>query len=406
MDAEGSPLPALIGRSAVDLADLVRLREVHPVEVVEQHLARIDDLRDLNAVITVDGDRALAAAARVRPGPLAGVPLLVKDALDTAGLRTTYGSAIFASHVPSRTAVAVRRLEEAGAIVLGKANMHEFAWGLTSQNEHWGNVVNPADPEATPGGSSGGNAAALRAGLCAAGVATDTAGSIRIPAACCGVVGFKPTNGSIPVDGVRPLAPSLDSVGPMARSVHDCVAVWRVLAGRTEAVQRNVAGIRAGVIAEAGGAARLAEAGVLMEEVVFPEPPAADFAAILQHEAVATHEDVYPSRRLELGEDARRKWDGAAPVTTDRYRAARLAVDRWRMRIDETLDHDVLVLPTLGAERPAHDAAEHEVRERLGRFTRLANHLGWAALAIGDLQILGRSDATVLAAGLAWEAAA
>jgi aspartyl-tRNA(Asn)/glutamyl-tRNA(Gln) amidotransferase subunit A len=388
------------------LANAVRLGEVHPLEIVEQHLARIDELRDLNAVITVDGDRALASAARGRRGPLAGVPVLVKDALDTAGLRTTYGSAIFASHVPARTAVAVERLEEAGAIVLGKANMHEFAWGLTSQNEHWGDVVNPAAPGSTPGGSSGGNAAALRAGLSTVGLGTDTAGSVRVPAACCGVVGFKPANGSVPFTGVRPLAPSLDTVGPMARSVRDCAAVWRALVGRPDRLESNVTGLSAGVVGDVPGAVRLADAGFLLDDVVLPEAPDSDFSAILQYEAAASHADVYPSRRTELGTDARLKWDAAAAVTAERYRAAGRSVARWRARVDATIEHDVLVLPTLGAARPAHDVAECEIRQQFGRFTRLANHLGWAALAIGDLQIMGRSEAIVLAAGLAWETAA
>lgn len=392
--------------SAVDLANAVRLGDVHPLEVVEQHLTRIEELRDLNAVITVDSDRALAAAGRGCRGLLAGVPVLVKDAIDTAGIRTTYGSTIFASHVPPRTAVAVERLEEAGAIVLGKANMHEFAWGLTSQNEHWGDVVNPAAPSATPGGSSGGNAAALRAGLCTVGLGTDTAGSVRVPAACCGVVGFKPANGSVPLTGVRPLAPSLDTVGPMARSVRDCAAVWRVLVGGTDRLDSDVTGLRAGVVGDVPGATRLVEAGLLLECVELPDPPASDFAVILQREAVVTYADVYPSRRLEFGANARRKWDAAAAVSAERYEAARIAVDRWRARVEKEVDQDVLVLPTLGAARPAKDVAEHEIREQLGRFTRLANHLGWSALAIGDLQIMGRDEARVLAAGLAWEAAA
>jgi Asp-tRNA(Asn)/Glu-tRNA(Gln) amidotransferase A subunit family amidase len=406
LDAQGPSLPALTGWSAVDLADAVRLGELHPREVVEEHLARIDELRGLNAIITVDAERALATASRGPRGSLAGVPLLVKDTFDTAGLRTTYGSAIFASHVPTRTAVAVDRLERAGAVVLGKANMHEFAWGLTSQNEHWGDVVNPSAPEATPGGSSGGNAAALRAGLCAAGLGTDTAGSVRVPAACCDVVGFKPTNGSVPTVGCRPLAPSLDTIGPMARSVRDCVAVWRVVADRRAPLDTNVADLRAGVIEDVPAAIRFADLGVDLESVALPDPPNSDFAAILQYEACATHADVYPSRRLELGSDARRQWDAAVTVTAARYGAARLAVERWRAQVGETIDHDFLVLPTLGAARPASDIEEHEIREQLGRFTRLANHLGWAALAIGDFQIMGRSESTVLAAGLAWEAAA
>jgi hypothetical protein len=168
-----------------------------------------------NAVITdVEPERAL-------PGPLHGKRLLVKDLIDTAGIRTTYGSQIYADHVPVRTAVAVERLVAAGAVVVGKANLHEFAWGVTSQNPWYGTVRNPTHPGRTTGGSSGGNAAALAAGLCDLGLGTDTGCSVRLPAACCGVVGLKPAWGRIPTEGVFPLCPTFDTVGPMATSVAD-----------------------------------------------------------------------------------------------------------------------------------------------------------------------------------------
>src|SRR5439155_5811981 len=146
----------------------------------------------------------------------AGIRLAVKDLFDTAGIRTTYGSAIFADHVPSETAEAVRRLEAAGYADVGKANLHEFAYGVTSQNAHFGTVPNPIAPGRLAGGSSGGSAAALAAGLADAALGTDSGGSIRIPAACCGIVGFKPTYDLVPLDGCFPLAPSFDHAGPMA----------------------------------------------------------------------------------------------------------------------------------------------------------------------------------------------
>ena len=145
-----------------------------------------------------------------------GPRLAVKDLFDTAGLVTTYGSAIFADHVPERTAEAVRRLEAAGYANVGKVNLHEFAYGVTSENPHFGTVPNPLRPGRIAGGSSGGSAAALAAGLADAGLGTDSGGSIRIPAACCGVVGFKPTFGLVPLDGCFPLAPSFDHAGPLA----------------------------------------------------------------------------------------------------------------------------------------------------------------------------------------------
>src|SRR3954463_15239991 len=159
-----------------------------------------------------------------------GTTLAVKDLFDTAGVRTTYGSPISAEHVPATTAPAVARLEGAGYRTVGKANLHEFAWGITSENEHYGWVPNPGAPGRIAGGSSGGNAAALAAGLADAALGTDSGGSIRIPAACCGGTGFKPTYGLVPITGCFPLAPSFDHAGPMARDVAGCVAMLEVLA--------------------------------------------------------------------------------------------------------------------------------------------------------------------------------
>src|SRR5204863_9926040 len=153
----------------------------------------------------------------------------------TGGMRTTYGSAIFADHVPARTAEAVRLLEAAGYVNVGKANLHEFAYGVTSENPHYGAVPNPLAPGRTAGGSSGGSAAALAAGLADAALGTDSGGSIRIPAACCGVVGFKPTYGLVSLEGCFPLAPSFDHAGPMARDVATCEHMLGVLADGFEA---------------------------------------------------------------------------------------------------------------------------------------------------------------------------
>src|SRR4051812_49580632 len=157
----------------------------------------------------------------MEPGP--GVRLAVKDLFDTSAVRTTYGSAVFADHVPSETAEAVRRLEDAGYASVGKTNLHEFAYGVTSQNLHYGVVPNPAFPGRTAGGSSGGSAAAIVLGLADGATGTDTGGSIRIPAACCGIAGFKPTYGRVPIDGVFPLAPTFDHAGPLARDVAGCI---------------------------------------------------------------------------------------------------------------------------------------------------------------------------------------
>src|SRR6266566_3033758 len=161
--------------------------------------------------------------------PDTGRKLAVKDLFDTAGIRTTYGSAVFSDHVPTASAEAVRRLEAAGWANAGKANLHEFAYGVTSQNLHYGVVPNPAFPDRTAGGSSGGSAAALALGAVEGALGSDTGGSIRIPAACCAVVGFKPTFGLVPIEGVFPLAPSFDHAGPMAHSVGGVIELMRGL---------------------------------------------------------------------------------------------------------------------------------------------------------------------------------
>jgi aspartyl-tRNA(Asn)/glutamyl-tRNA(Gln) amidotransferase subunit A len=163
-------------------------------------------------------ERSGVFITEVEPGT-GGVPLAIKDLFDTAGVRTTYGSAIFGEHVPIVTAEAVARLETAGYVNVGKTNLHEFAYGVTFDNEHFGSVPNPLARDRIARGSSGGSAAALAAGLADAALGSDSGGSIRIPAACCGVTGFKPSFGLVPVAGCFPLAPSFDHVGPMARDV-------------------------------------------------------------------------------------------------------------------------------------------------------------------------------------------
>src|SRR5512132_4059370 len=167
--------------------------------------------------------------ARPEPLPTDGITLAVKDLFDTAGLTTTYGSVVFADHVPERSAEAFVRLEAAGYVDIGKTNLHEFAYGITSQNPHYGTVPNPAAPGRTAGGSSGGSAAALAAGLADAALGTDSGGSIRIPSACCGIVGFKPTFDLVPTAGCFPLAPTFDHVGPMARDVEGCERILAAL---------------------------------------------------------------------------------------------------------------------------------------------------------------------------------
>jgi aspartyl-tRNA(Asn)/glutamyl-tRNA(Gln) amidotransferase subunit A len=222
--------------SIEQIGKLFRKRKLSPVELTKFMLARIGQLNPkLNAYITVTAELALAEAKKTEAelfgprgrkgrrerGPLHGVPISLKDNIYTAGIRTTAGSKILREFIPKEDAVVVAQLKDAGAVVLGKTNMHEFAYGVTSNNPHYGPVRNPWDLSRIPGGSSGGSAAAVAAGLCYGSIGTDTGGSVRIPAALCGVVGLKPTWGRISCEGVVPLSPLLDCTGPLARTVRD-----------------------------------------------------------------------------------------------------------------------------------------------------------------------------------------
>ena len=222
------------------LSHQLRDRSLSPVDLTRDCLTRIETLNPkLNAFITILADNALADARQAEQqiqrgdyrGPLHGIPMGLKDILDTAGTRTTAASALFKDHIPAEDAEVVRRLRAAGAIILGKQNLHEFAYGGSSMISFFGEVHNPWDTSRITGGSSGGSAASVAAGLSFAAIGTDTAGSIRLPAAYCGVVGLKPTYGRVSARGVIPLSWSLDHVGPIANSVCDAAIILQVLAG-------------------------------------------------------------------------------------------------------------------------------------------------------------------------------
>ncbi len=226
--------------SIVETGELLRKREVSPVELTKRCLAQIEKLNPtLNAFVTVTAESGLAQARAAETeilrghwrGPLHGIPLALKDLIDTAGIRTTAGSALFKDRIPKKDAEVVRRLKDAGAVLLGKQTLHEFAYGGSSMISHYDEVHNPWDPACIAGGSSGGSAASVAAGLCYGAIATDTAGSVREPAALCGVVGLKPTYGRVSVRGVIPLSISLDHVGPIARTVSDAAVTLQVIAG-------------------------------------------------------------------------------------------------------------------------------------------------------------------------------
>jgi aspartyl-tRNA(Asn)/glutamyl-tRNA(Gln) amidotransferase subunit A len=225
-------------RAIADIAPLIRRATLSPVELVRECLARIQARASDNAFITVLADDSLAAAERAARdiaegryrGPLHGIPISVKDLVDVAGVPTTSGSRV-PPRLPAADATVVQRLRHAGVIVVGKTNLHEFAFGTTSDESAFGPVRNPRDPERSAGGSSGGSAAALAAGVGFGSIGTDTGGSIRIPAAACGIVGLKPTLGELPCDGVVPLSTMFDHVGPMARSVSDVAMLFQAMKG-------------------------------------------------------------------------------------------------------------------------------------------------------------------------------
>src|SRR6202049_257296 len=246
-----------------EIARLFRTGKLSPVELTELMLARIERTNPkLNAYITVTDELARVQAKRAERelgvkgkhkgradrGLLHGIPLSLKDNICTEGIRTTAGSKILRDYFPERDAPVVTHLKQAGAVLLGKTNMHEFAYGVTNNNPHYGSARNPWDTTRIPGGSSGGSAAAVAAGLCFGSVGTDTGGSIRIPAALCGIVGLKPGLGRVDVTGVIPLSVTHDCVGPLARSVADAGILFRAIVdggnGKGEPERRRGSAVR------------------------------------------------------------------------------------------------------------------------------------------------------------------
>ncbi len=350
--------------------------------------------------------------------------LAVKDLFDTAGVRTTYGSAVFADHVPDATAEAVLRLERGGYATVGKANLHEFAYGVTSQNAHYGTVPNPRAPGRTAGGSSGGSAAALVAGLADAALGTDSGGSIRIPAACCGVVGFKPTFDVVPADGVFPLAPTFDHVGPIARNVQGCVDMMRALAPglrpqRLESLEETTA-----ALAWAEEADPLVRARVEAAAALFPRRRSVDFpeadgtSDAFMREIADVHRELFAENAELYGENVRPKIERCLEVTDAEASRAAATRESYRARAEEALGAaDLLVTPTMMFVAPPADVDEISTRSRFIRFTYPFDVLGWPALALpcgaaedglpASVQLVGRpgTDAVVLAAGALVEAA-
>jgi aspartyl-tRNA(Asn)/glutamyl-tRNA(Gln) amidotransferase subunit A len=454
-----------------ELGALLAKRKVSPVELTEEFLRRIARYNSqLNAYLTVTAEHALAAARRAekelprgrraagRQRPLLGIPITLKDNIWTRGIRTTAGSRVLRDFVPSEDATVVRKLARAGAILLGKTNLHEFAYGITSNNAHYGAVHNPWALDRIPGGSSGGSAVAIAAGLCAASVGTDTGGSIRIPAAMCGIVGLKPTFGRVSVFGTVPLAPTFDHVGPLARSVTDAAILLGVVTGsdpldptssahRVEdfvaALRKPLRKFRLGRPREYfwekldGEVRRMTEAavrdmekrGATVREISLPHlSEATDAAAnISLAEARYVHETAgyFPAHAHEYSEEVRQRMDAGGKVLATQYLAGLDVQKRVRAEFEaEFQEVDAIVAPTapvpappIGTEYVEVDGEQIGVRAALVGMNRPANFTGHPAISVPcgftreglpvGLQLIGRSfdESTLLRIAFAYEQA-
>ena len=445
--------------SVAEAAQLIAARKLSPVEFTEASLRRIEQLEGrLNAFITVDGDAAMTAASEAADeiakggahGPLHGIPIALKDIFGVAGVRMTGGSEILSENVASEDAEATARLKAAGTVVLGKLNLHEFAFGATGVNPHYGAARNPWDLERITGGSSSGSGASVAAGECAAALGTDTGGSIRIPASLCGIVGLKPTYGRVSKRGVLPLSWSLDHVGPMTRTVEDAAIVLQAIAGRDaddastvgepvpdymQMLRQGVQGLRIGIPKEfffenlhpeVESAVRsaiglLGEMGADLTEVDVPlisEIPGG-VTAIMLPEALAYHQKWMSERPDDYGDDVRYRLELGATFLAVHYvqaqRFREMAVAAWREEVFPKVD--LIVTPTTPITARPIEEGDLQVTFNLIRFTNPLNFLGVPAISIpcgftGEglpvgLQLVGRwwDEASVLRAAYAYEQA-
>ncbi len=371
-----------------DLADRIRKRDVSPVEVVAAHLRRIESVNPkLFAFIEVTADSARReakaaeaelAAGRYR-GPLHGLPYGAKDIFNTAGVRTTHGSSFFRDHVPAEDAECIVRLRRAGAVLLGKCHTHEFAAAPTTINPHYGTTRNPWNLERIVGGSSGGSAAAVAAGLCPMALGSDTGGSIRIPAAFCGIVGLKPTHGRVSLTGVCPNTLSFDHVGPMTRTARDAALMLQAMAGYdprdpmsrdvpvpdfSATISAGVRGTRLGLCPDISGHAEVdsevgdafgaavqvfRRLGARVETVPFPhyDRIAPAMLAILGAEFAEFHRPFYAKNPDGYGQDVRERLEGAFKTTLDEYVRALRERELLRREIAALLRTvDAILLPS------------------------------------------------------------
>lgn len=445
--------------SIAEAAGRIRSRDLSPVELTEACLRRIDEADGrLNAFIKVTADAARASAREAAEqvargeylGPLHGVPLALKDLFDVAGVRTTAASKILADNVASADSGATKRLRAAGAVLLGKLNLHQFAYGATGRSSDYGPARNPWDVSRVTGGSSSGSGAAVASGECPAALGTDTGGSIRIPASLCGVVGLKPTFGRVSRAGLLPLSWSLDHAGPLTRTVEDAAIVLQALAGRDEAdswsspepvpdyrahLRDGVKGLRIGVpdsfffdsLPPQTGAAvkealRVLEGlGADVQPVTLPHISDIPHAvtAIMLPEALSYHRKWMAERPGDYADDVRYRLELGSLFTAldyvDAQRFREVVVRDWR---DEVFSRfDLIVTPATQTTATPIEASDLSVVFSLIRLTNPLNLLGIPAISIPcgfsedglpiGLQLAGRwwDEATVLRAAYAYEQA-
>ncbi len=414
--------------SISEAAAKLRAREVSAVELAQESLMRIraDEPR-LNAFITVTEDLALEQARQadhelakgLDRGPLHGIPYGLKDVFNTKGIRTTCGSKIFADYVPDHDAAVYQKLREAGAVLMGKTGMQEFAYGITCNNPHFGAIRNPANPDCIPGGSSGGSGAAVAAGSLFFAMGSDTGGSIRIPAAYCGCVGLKPTSGRVSRRGVLPLDFSLDHMGPLTRSAADAGLVLNAIAGHDEGDDTSsrqpvddyavgggsLAGVRVGLPANfygdrvapevasafADAVLRAQAAGATLVPITVPDPAEINVVSrvILLSEASALMEP-YLHRRGDFGADVLALLDqGRFLAATDYINAQRLRRHYQKEWAKLWAQVDCIFTPTapilaprIGDTDVVIDGVAEDIRLATTRFMRVANVLGIPAISI------------------------
>jgi aspartyl-tRNA(Asn)/glutamyl-tRNA(Gln) amidotransferase subunit A len=430
----------------------VQKKEVSPVELTQACLARIEKLNPhLNAFITVTGTEALDAARKAEAeiargewkGPLHGIPLAVKDLIETAGVKTTAASAVLQDNVPNADAEVIRRLKSAGAILLGKLNLHEFAYGGSGVIGHFGPARNPWNTAHITGGSSSGSAAAVAACLCYGAIGTDTAGSIRLPAACCGITGLKPTYGLVSARGVVPLSWSLDHVGPMARTAADAALMLQVIAAYDpqdigsqkfppvyypSAIEESIATLRIGVAHdywnEVDGEIKsavdsaVAALGKITAGAQEVELSTETDRTLVRCEAYAYHQKYLSAKEKGYDPETLRRIGSGADVTAAQYIQAQRELLQQRRQILQMFERiDLILTPTTPLLAPTFtelQAAPDQLRNKemiMLRNTRPFNVYGLPSISVNcgfsksglpiGLQIIGAPGSEGSVLGLA-----